>query len=191
MIGRAALALCLFTPLLSYAHVGAGPVSGFVSGIAHPFGGMDHLLAMLAIGIWAAQMGQRSLWVVPLAFVSAMTLGGALGISGITISFGEQGIVASLLVLGILIAAAIRLPLAACAALAGAFAIFHGLIHGAEMPGNTPGATYSLGLVFATAALHMSGIGFSLLVRRISRPLYVRAAGFFIAMFGGYLYLAG
>lgn len=191
MIGRTALALCLFTPLLSHAHAGAGSASGFVSGMAHPFGGMDHLLAMLAIGIWAAQMGQRFLWAVPLAFVSAMVLGGMLGISGVAVSFSEQGIVASLLALGILIAAAIRPPLAVSAALAGSFAIFHGLIHGAEMSVSVTGAAYSLGLAFATAALHMSGVCFCLLVRQISKPLYSRIAGFFIAIFGGYLYLAG
>jgi urease accessory protein len=187
---RLALAACLFMPLLAHAHTGIGSASGFLSGIAHPIGGPDHLLAMVAIGIWAAQMGRCFIWAVPLAFVSAMALGGMLGIIGIPVPFGEQGIVVSLLLLGILIAAAIRLPLAASVAIAGLFAVFHGHAHGAEMPESASGIAYGFGFILATAALHGCGIGFGLLMQRISWTQLTRASGAAIAIFGGYWYLA-
>ena len=183
-------ALCFFLPSLAYAHVGVGSTHGFISGIAHPIGGLDHLLAMVAVGIWAAQMGKRYIWVVPLAFVSVMALGGMLGISGITVPFAEQGIVISVLVMGILIAAAVKLPLAVSVVIVGSFAVFHGHAHGAEMPETVSGMAYGFGFILSTALLHVCGIGFGLLMQRISRPQLVRIAGVTIAVFGGYLCLA-
>jgi urease accessory protein len=177
---------CFLLPSVAQAHTGIAPAGGFVAGMAHPLGGPDHLLAMAAVGIWAAQMGQRSLWAVPLAFVSMMALGGALGVSGMSLPFGAQGIVVSVLALGILIAAAVRLPLPASAAIAGLFGVFHGYAHGAEMPGNVSGMAYGLGFVLSTALLHLSGIGCGLLLRRIAGLLPARVAGAAIAALGGY-----
>jgi urease accessory protein len=187
---RLALAACLFMPLLGHAHTGVGSPSGFLSGIVHPIGGSDHLLAMVAIGVWAAQMGRRYIWAVPLAFVSATALGGMLGVLGISAPLGEQGIVVTLLALGILIAAAIRLPLAASVAIAGAFAVFHGHAHGAGMPEDASWIVYGIGFALATAVLHGIGIGFGLLMQRISWPEIIRTTGAAIAVFGGYCYLA-
>jgi urease accessory protein len=100
-------------PSFAHAHVGVGPTSGLWSGMAHPITGLDHILAMVAVGLWAAQRGGRAIWLVPLAFVTVMAVGGILGMLAISIPFAEQGIVASVLILGVLIAAAVRLPLAA------------------------------------------------------------------------------
>lgn len=183
-------AFCFFLPSLAYAHVGAGSTHGFISGIAHPVGGLDHLLAMVAVGIWAAQLGQRSIWGVPLAFVSVMALGGVSGISGMAVPFAEQGIIISVLALGILIAAAVKLPLVASVVIAGLFAVFHGYAHGAEMPETVSGMAYGLGFVLSTALLHAGGIGFSFLMQRISMPQLVRITGAAVTAFGGYLYLA-
>ncbi|MBI5659636.1 MAG: HupE/UreJ family protein [Nitrosomonadales bacterium] len=182
---------CFFLPFTAQAHVGTGPTNGFVVGLAHPIGGPDHLLAMVAIGIWAAQMGQRSIWAVPLAFVSDMALGGMLGVSGIPIPFGESGIAVSVLALGILIIAAAKLPLAASVVIVGLFAVFHGYAHGAEMPLGASGTAYGLGFILSTVSLYLCGIGFGILMQRISMPWVVRAAGAPIALFGGYLCLAG
>ncbi|MBI4937162.1 MAG: HupE/UreJ family protein [Nitrosomonadales bacterium] len=183
---RFAFALCLFPPTLALAHTGVAPANGFISGLAHPVGGPDHILAMLATGIWATQMGRRFIWAAPLAFVSVMALGGALGISGISIPFSEGGIAVSVLALGILIAAAVKLPLAASVVIAGLFGIFHGHAHGAGMPLGVSGIAYGLGLILSTASLHLCGIGFGHLMRRVSRPALVRVAGAAIASFGGY-----
>lgn len=184
-------AFCLLLPSLAHAHAGAGAASGFISGFAHPLGGPDHLLAMLAVGIWAAQTGQRPIWAAPLAFVAAMGLGGASGMFGGAVSFGELGIVASVLVTGVLIAAAVRLPTAASVGVVGLFAVFHGQAHGAELPENVSGIAFGLGFILSTALLHLCGVSFSLLMRRIVMPQLIRVAGVFVALFGGYLVLAG
>lgn len=189
-LARFACALYLFLPFMAHAHTGVAPANGFISGLAHPVGGPDHILAMLAVGIWASQMGRRFIWAAPLAFVSVMALGGALGVSGAAIPFGEGGIAVSVLALGILIVAAVKLPLAASVVIVGLFGIFHGHAHGAEMPLGVSGIAYGLGLILSTASLHLSGTGFCLMMRWISRPAIVRIAGAAIASFGGYLCLA-
>lgn len=182
---------CLSLPSLAYAHAGDRSAGGFISGLAHPVVGPDHLLVMLAVGIWATQMGQRSIWAVPLAFVGAMALGGAMGVAGQALPFNETGIAVSVLVAGVLIVAAARLPLIAGIAVAGLFAALHGHAHGTEMPGSVSGIAYGIGFILSTASLHFCGIGFGLLMRRIAMPQITRAAGVFIAAFGGYLCLAG
>lgn len=188
---RVVLAFCLLLPPLAHAHAGVGAISGFASGLAHPISGLDHLLAMLAIGIWAAQMGRRSIWAVPLAFVSVMALGGMLVVLGGAVSFAEPGIAVSVLALGILIVAAARLPLAASIVVAGLFAVFHGYAHGTGMPLGASGTAYGIGFILSTASLHLCGIGSGVLMQRVSVPWIVRAAGAPIALFGGYLCLAG
>jgi urease accessory protein len=181
----------LFLPALAQAHPGVpGHAHGFAGGLTHPFSGMDHVCAMIAVGLWAAQRGGRALWLVPVVFVSVMALGGVLDMGKIPVPLVEQGIAASVLVLGILIAAAVRLPLVTCAMLVGVFALFHGYAHGAEMPGSASGLNYDLGFVAATAGLHLLGIGLGLLAGKFGSARLVRYAGGAIAVCGVYLCLA-
>jgi urease accessory protein len=156
---RALVITLALSPALAHAHPGH-EVSGFVPGVEHPLMGLDHLLAMIAVGLWAAQLGGRARWAVPASFVGVMSLGGALAMSGWTLPGVEQGILASVLVLGVLVAAAVRLPVAASASLVGAFALFHGFAHGAKMPPNASGLAYGAGFALATAALHALGLAF-------------------------------
>ena len=180
----------LLLPSLAQAHPGHGAASGLASGLAHPLSGLDHLCAMIAVGLWAAQRGGRALWAVPLAFVAVMSLGAIAGLGGQPLPFMEQGIAASVLVLGILIAAALRLPLTASLAVVGVFALFHGYAHGAEMPATASGFAYGAGFVAATAGLHLLGIGLGLLAKKLATEKAVRYAGGAIAACGLYLVLA-
>jgi urease accessory protein len=184
---RKILALSFLTPALALAHTGAGETAGWVQGFSHPLGGADHLLAMVAVGLWAAQLGGRALWAVPAAFVAAMMLGGLLGISGVPIPFIEQGILSSVLVLGVLIACAFRLPLRYGSLLVALFALFHGHAHGAEIPALAAAGAYTFGFALATALLHAAGIGLGLLARTTSMQAATRLAGAAIALSGLYL----
>jgi len=177
-------------PISVYAHTGVGQTTGFGAGLGHPIGGIDHLLAMVAVGLWAAQLGGRAVWVVPGAFVSLMIFGGILAFSGVQVPYVEQGILVSVLVLGVLIAAAFRLPLAASAVLIGIFAVFHGHAHGAEMPLAMGAVSYSLGFALATALLHGAGIAGGLLLQRMNVEKVVRLAGAAIAVGGVFLAVA-
>lgn len=131
---------------------------GWASGVLHPFLGADHVLAMLAVGLWAAQLGGRALWAVPLAFISVLGLGAAAGAAGMPLASVELGIAASVLVLGLLVAFAVRLPLAIGMTLAGAFAFLHGHAHGTEWPALASAWGYAAGFLLATALLHATGI---------------------------------
>jgi urease accessory protein len=158
-------ALSLFAGTAS-AHTGDhATVTGFVGGLAHPLTGLDHLLAMIAIGLWAAQQGGRALWAVPAAFVGAMVLGGMLAWSGIGLPHVETAIALSVLVLGLLIATRRQWAVTAGMALAAGFALFHGYAHGLEMPLAASPALYGLGFVLATLGLHGLGIAGSLIGR--------------------------
>ena len=174
-------------PSFAYAHVGAGETGGFMHGLMHPVSGLDHVCAMLAVGLWAAQMGGRSVWAVPLTFVGVMALGGALPMLGIGLPFVEQGIVLSVLLLGVLIAASVRLPLVLSSSMVGLFALWHGHAHGAEMPALSSGITYALGFMMATASLHAVGIAFGLAMQRLAHERIIHAAGASIALCGVYL----
>jgi urease accessory protein len=185
------LSLIFLVPSLAQAHPGMpGHTHGFSNGLLHPLTGLDHICAMVAVGLWAAQRGGRALWLVPLTFVSIMVVGGILGMGGVGIPYVEQGIAASVLVLGIFIAAAVRLPLAASMAIVGLFAIFHGYAHGAEMPGSASGFAYGIGFVVATACLHLSGISLGLIAQRFVSAKLIRFAGGTIAGCGVYLCFA-
>jgi len=166
----------IFTPILAHAHPGHD-TSGFSAGVAHPLHGLDHILAMVAVGLWAAQLGGRAKWLVPASFVSVMALGGALGMAGVPIPFAEQGIFASVLILGVLIAASVRLPLAASMSLVGLFALCHGHAHGLEMPASAAGFAYGAGFVLATALLHAAGIGAGWAIQHYARASWLRATG--------------
>ncbi len=179
----------LLLPAVASAHPGLpGHTHGFVNGFAHPLSGLDHLLAMTAVGLWAAQRGGRALWMVPLAFISVMASGGMLGMAGFgQIPLIEQAIAASVLVLGIFLAVAARLPMWASVLVIGLFAMFHGYAHGAEMPATASGLLYGLGFVLATATLHLFGIGLGLAAQKTNSMKVVRCAGVAIAACGIYL----
>ena len=154
-------------PSLAYAHVGTGETGGFLHGLTHPVSGLDHICAMLAVGLWAAQTGGRSIWAVPLTFVSVMALGGMLPLLGIGLPFVEQGIALSVLLLGVLIAASVRLPLWLSGSMVGLFALWHGHAHGTEMPALASGIEYVLGFMLATVLLHVVGISFGVGMQRL------------------------
>ena len=162
ILGLALAATALILPGAALAHPGHIEASGFTHGFAHPIGGLDHVLAMVAVGLFAAGLGGRALWAVPLTFVAVMALGGALGVQGVALPFVETGIALSVVVLGTLIALRVQWPVAAAMALVGLFAIFHGHAHGAEMPLDASGAAYAAGFMIATALLHMVGIAIGL-----------------------------
>jgi urease accessory protein len=160
--------LAMLAATAAQAHTGVGDTGGFVHGFAHPISGIDHVLAMVAVGLLAAQLGGRALWMVPASFVSMMVVGGVLGVIGIGLPFVEIGIGLSVVVLGLAIAVGLHLPTVAAMALVGFFAVFHGHAHGAEMPETASGFAYGVGFILATAALHAAGIGLGLGIGRIS-----------------------
>lgn len=174
-------------PSFSYAHVSIGGSGSFMHGFAHPLSGLDHACAMLAVGLWAAQMGGRFMWVVSLAFVGLMALGSILPMLDISLPYVEQGIVLSVLLLGVLIAASIRLPLWLGSSMVGLFALWHGHAHGTGIPTLGYSMAYALGFMLATASLHIVGIVFGLGMQRLTRESAVRAAGASIALCGVYL----
>lgn len=173
-------ALLAVAPSAAFAHTGLGDTAGFMHGFSHPVGGIDHVLAMVAVGIFAYQLGSRALWLVPATFVLVMAAGGALGIAGVGIPYIEMGIALSVVILGAIIALGVKAPVAIAMAIVGVFAIFHGHAHGAEMPADTSGAMYAAGFMLGTALLHVVGIGLVFLIGRIGEargPNIVRAAG--------------
>jgi urease accessory protein len=172
------------------AHTGVEAHShGFAAGFLHPVMGLDHLLAMLGVGVWAAQLGKRATWLVPLAFVAVMVGGAALALSGAPLPMVEFGIAGSVLVIGGLIALGARVPVALAMSLVGAFALFHGHAHGTELPGFAHPASYGAGFVAATALLHAAGVGVAQLARRHAAKLPFRLAGAMMAAVGGGLLL--
>jgi urease accessory protein len=174
----------LVTTAGAHAHIIPGGAHGFGNGFAHPLSGLDHILAMVAVGLWAAQLGGRARWQVPASFVGVMALGGALAMAGLRVPFTEEAILLSVLVLGILIAVAARFPVVASMAVVGLFAFFHGHSHGTEMPANAVGYAYGVGFVMATAFLHATGIGMALLAQQFARAPLIRFAGAAIAVAG-------
>jgi urease accessory protein len=149
----------------------------------HPLGGLDHVLAMVAVGLYAAMIGGRALWLMPLTFIGVMVLGGALGASGIVDPFVEVGIAMSVIVLGLAVALRVNLPAITAIALVGLFAIFHGHAHGAEMP-DASGYTYAAGFVLTTALLHCAGIALGLAAGRLGGLRIAQAAGGALAIAG-------
>jgi urease accessory protein len=177
----APLAALLAAPL-AQAHPGHD-LPGFAGGLLHPLTGIDHLLAALAVGFWAAQLGGRARWLVPSAFVAMLGLGAVFGHVFGAVSGTEQAIAASLVALGLMIALAARLPAFAGMALVGAFALFHGMAHGAEMPATASGLAYGIGFAATTAALIAAGVGLGSLAARLPSPAR-RIAGWAVAAAG-------
>lgn len=145
-------------PSLALAHSGAGHTHSFFEGLAHPLNGVDHLLAMLAVGLWSSQLAGRAVWALPVAFVGLLLGGGALGMAGLGLPMVEQGIALSVLLFGALIALAVKLPWSAGALLVGGFALFHGYAHGAEIPRDASALAYSAGFALVSGGLHLAGI---------------------------------
>ncbi|HVK98905.1 MAG TPA: HupE/UreJ family protein [Dongiaceae bacterium] len=180
-------ALLLIGAPAAFAHPGHGDIQGFISGFAHPWNGLDHVLAMLAVGIWAAQMGGRKSWALPLTFPLLMLAGGAMGMSGLGLPGVEIGIALSALLLGALVLLAARPTMGFAAPLVGIFALFHGHAHGAELPVGVDALMYCGGFVLATAMLHGLGLLLGSLHRWKSGALALRGAGGVIAAAGATL----
>ena len=178
-------AVCaILFPSLAFAHVGLGEQQGFLFGLSHPFSGFDHLVAMIAIGLWAAQLGGNARWAVPLGFVTVMACSGILSTYVPPLPFVESGITLSLLILGLLIAATVRLPVMVSILIAAIFAVFHGSAHGAELPPNMSALSYVSGFVTATALLHLSGIGIASLLNKYERSQWLRLTGVTVVLCG-------
>jgi urease accessory protein len=163
-----ALVATIALPTIASAHPGHDGTSGFIHGFLHPLGGLDHILAMVAVGLFAARLGGRALWLVPASFVVTMAAAGIAGMAGLALPYVEAGIALSILVLGAAIALETTMPVAAAMGLVAFFAVFHGHAHGAEMPETMSGLAYGAGFVAATAALHALGIGLGLAIGRSS-----------------------
>jgi urease accessory protein len=182
-----AAATAILTPTVAFAHTGVGNTSGFVHGFGHPISGLDHILAMVMVGVFAWQLGGRALWLVPMIFVVIMSIGGALGVAGIGVPFVEIGIALSVVVLGAIVAFNVKAPIAAAMGLVGVFAIFHGHAHGAEIPEDAAGFVYATGFMIATALLHLAGITAGFLIGRVGEhygSVLVRMAGGFASVAG-------
>jgi urease accessory protein len=183
----AAALLTTLAATAAQAHTGIGDAHGFAHGLAHPLGGLDHVLAMVAVGLFAFYLGGAARWLVPLSFVAVMAVAGALATSGIALPWAEIGIGLSVVVLGCAVAARSRMPVAAAMALVGVLAIFHGYAHGAEMPQSVSGFAYGSGFVLATAALHAVGLGLGVAIARAGQSgetRILRATGSAMAVAG-------
>lgn len=176
----------LISPLLAtaaLAHEGAAG-SGFAAGLLHPVGGLDHLVAMVAVGLWGAILGRPALWQLPLAFPLVMALAGSLGAAGVALPFVEPGIAVSGILLGAMVLFGVQVRPALALGLASLFAVFHGHAHGAELPASADPMAYALGFVLSTGALHLAGMGLGLLARWPLGLWSVRAGGGLILLTG-------
>jgi urease accessory protein len=178
-----AVLLCLTAASPALAHTGSVS-GGFAGGLSHPLFGLDHAVAMVAVGLWGAFLGAPAIFILPVVFPLVMAFGGVLGILGVPLPGVEIGIAVSAAVLGMMVALAARPPLWVAAAIVGAFAICHGHAHGAELPPGADAVAYSAGFVIATGALHLCGIAFGLLARWPKGRIAVRTAGGGIAIAG-------
>jgi urease accessory protein len=169
---------------IASAHEATGVAGGFSSGFMHPILGWDHVIAMVAVGLWGAFLGNPAIWILPVVFPLVMAFGGALGVMGVPVPAVETGIAVSAIVLGVMVAAAARPNVWIAAAIVGLFAIFHGHAHGTELPGAANPIAYSLGFVIATGLLHLCGIAFGALAQWPAGKIVVRAGGGAIALAG-------
>jgi urease accessory protein len=166
------------------AHSGTGLPGGFISGFEHPFSGIDHLLAMVSVGLWGAFLGPPLIYLLPVIFPTVMVVGAVMGMLGVPLPPVEIGIALSVLVLGACIALALKAPVWVAAAIVALFAVFHGYAHGRELPSAADPIGYSVGFVFATGLLHIAGIGIGLLKDRPGGIYVTRGAGGLIAVTG-------
>ncbi|MEE4377426.1 MAG: HupE/UreJ family protein [Candidatus Competibacteraceae bacterium] len=176
----------LLWPLAVWAHVESGQAGGFLSGLSHPVSGLDHVVAMIAVGLWGAQLGMPALWVLPVTFPMLMAFGGMLGLIGIPLPGVEIGIALSAVVLGALVAGQVRLPLAVAVMVVACFAVFHGHAHGTELEAGQNAMLYSLGFVIATGLLHGVGITIGFIQRWEPVAQILRGAGALVMAAGLY-----
>ncbi|QPM91557.1 HupE/UreJ family protein [Pseudooceanicola algae] len=180
------LALVLVSAAIpASAHDATGHAGGFVSGFSHPILGWDHVIAMVAVGLWGAFLGSRARWILPVTFPLIMTAGATIGIIGLPLPAVETGIALSGVVLGLLIAFAVKAPLWIATVIVGIFALFHGHAHGTELPSAANPLAYAVGFVLATGLLHLAGIGFGMLTTSRPGRIAIRAMGLAIAAVGG------
>lgn len=176
-------------PAIASAHSAHGSANGFTSGFGHPLSGADHIVAMVAVGLWGAFLGGRAMWLLPVVFPTVMAFGGALGVIGVPVPSVETGIAVSGVVLGLMVCFAAKPPLWIAAVIVGLFAIFHGHAHGTELPGSANPMTYAAGFVISTGLLHLCGIAFGYLIHWPWGRVAVRASGAIIALAGfGFLF---
>ena len=171
---------------LAFAHPQKGEAVGFLTGFRHPISGLDHVLAMIAVGLWGAQLGAPAIWLLPVAFPMVMAMGGTLGLVGVPLPGIEYGIALSAILLGAAVMFEIRPPLGIAAALVAVFAIFHGYAHGTELPPGQSALLYSMGFVIATGCLHALGIGIGTVHRWGWGQKALRAAGGVVAVGGAF-----
>jgi len=183
-IGAATLLALIVSSAPVYAHVQTGAASGFLTGVGHPVSGLDHVVAMIAVGLWGAQLGAPALWLLPVAFPMMMALGGVVGLIGVPLPGIEVGIAASAVLLGLVVMFALRPPLAVAVALVAVFAIFHGHAHGTELPPGQSALLYSMGFVVATGCLHGVGIAIGVIQRWRWGQTLLRAVGAVVALAG-------
>jgi urease accessory protein len=179
-----ATGVLLLLPATAGAHSETGTIGGFVSGFRHPLTGLDHIVAMVAVGLWGAYLRAPAMWLLPVVFPVVMAFGGALGVLGVPLPWVETGIALSGVLLGLAVAFAARPPLWMAAAIVGFFAIFHGHAHGTELPAAANAMTYAIGFVIATGLLHLSGIALGLLLRWPWGHVVVRMGGAAISVIG-------
>jgi len=176
--------LLLLWPTGASAHILGDEAGGFISGFVHPISGLDHILAMVSVGLWGAQLGPPAIWALPVTFPMVMAFGGMLGLMGVPLPGTEIGIALSAIGLGAMVAGEVRPPLWIAAALVAFFAIFHGHAHGTELPPDESGVLYSIGFVVATGLLHLTGIGIGLIHRWKAGEVTLRLGGAGVAIAG-------
>jgi urease accessory protein len=190
LLPRVLWALVLWSLFLwsgaAWAHVEPGQAGGFVSGLSHPVSGLDHVVAMIAVGLWGAQLGRPAVWILPVAFPMIMAFGGMLGLIGAPLPGVEVGIALSAVVLGALVLGRVRLPLAAAVIVVACFAVFHGHAHGTELQAGQNAMLYSIGFVIATGLLHAVGITIGLVQRWDLGSRALRGAGGLVMAAGLY-----
>jgi urease accessory protein len=182
----AALAILALSPATALAHAEKGMAAGFVSGFRHPLSGWDHILAMVAVGLWGAELGAPAIWILPVTFPMMMAFGGFLGLVGMPLPGVEIGIALSAIILGVAVAVEAKPKLPVAMAIVAVFAIFHGYAHGSELAPGTSALAYSIGFVVATGGLHGVGIAIGLLHNRPAGRRIVRLAGAAVAAAGGF-----
>lgn len=178
--------LIVLYPTTVLAHVGSGASGGFLAGLAHPVSGLDHVMAMIAVGLWGAQLGNPALWLLPVVFPMMMAGGGMLGLLGIPLPGVEIGIALSAIVLGTMVFTEAKPALAVSLAIVAFFAIFHGHAHGTELPAGQSALLYSIGFVAATGCLHGAGISIGMIHRWNTGRLALRGAGTIVCVAGIY-----
>jgi urease accessory protein len=183
-LGLLYFVFAMLSPGRAFAHTQGGEALGFISGLLHPVSGLDHVLAMVAVGLWGAQLGTPAIWILPVTFPLVMAFGGMLGLMGVTLPGTEVCIALSAMALGFMVLREAQPNLVIAAFLVGFFAIFHGHAHGTELPPGANGMLYSIGFVIATGTLHAAGVAIGIVHHWPAGRLALRAAGALVSIAG-------